>query len=77
MQVGRDGTASALANALSQAAAFGLKLPQAKVIVREIATVVDQWMAHFRACGVGGGDLEMLSQYLDSDRLRAQRKERP
>jgi serine/threonine-protein kinase HipA len=74
MQVGRDATASTLENALSQAAAFGLKPAQAHVIAREVAGAVDSWMTHFRACGVSGGDLEMLAQYLDNDRLGAQRR---
>jgi serine/threonine-protein kinase HipA len=74
MQVGRDGMASTLANALSQAAAFGLKPAQAQVIARDVAGVVDSWMAHFQTCGVSGGDLEMLAQYLDNDRLGAQRR---
>lgn len=74
MLVGRDGVASTLDNALSESASFGLKLPAAKAIAREVARVADGWREHFHACGVGDTDLAMLSQYLDNDRLGAQRK---
>ncbi|CAN5709530.1 type II toxin-antitoxin system HipA family toxin [soil metagenome] len=71
--VGRDGAASTLDNALSAAAAFGLKAPAAKLIVREIASVVDGWRLHFKDSAVSAADLAMLAQYLDNDRLGAQR----
>ena len=75
MAVGRDGAVSSLDNALSQATAFGLKAPAARAIVREIAATVDGWRDHFAACGVAGADLDTAAQYLDNDRLGAQRRQ--
>lgn len=72
--VGRDGAVSTLDNALSAVSAFGLKLPAAQAIVREIAGVVNDWQQHFEACAVGKTDLAMLAQYLDNDRLGGQRR---
>ena len=72
--VGRDGADSTLDNALSETAAFGLRLPAAKAIVREVAQTVDGWKDHFQACGASDADLTVLAQYLDNDRLGAQRK---
>lgn len=75
MAVGRDGAVSSLDNALSQATAFGLKAPAARAIVREIAATVDGWRDHFAACGVARADLDTAAQYLDNDRLGAQRRQ--
>jgi serine/threonine-protein kinase HipA len=75
ISVGRDGPDSTIENALSSVAAFGLKLPDAKTIVKEVANVVDDWHRHFQACAVSAADLEILTQYLDNDRLGAQRRE--
>ncbi len=72
--VGRDGAVSTLDNALSAAAAFGLKAAAAKAIVRDIASVVEDWRRHFAACSIGDADLEVLAQYLDNDRLGGQRR---
>ncbi|MFC5605797.1 hypothetical protein [Variovorax soli] len=72
--VGREGADSTLDNALSETAAFGLKLPAARAIVREVAQTVDGWKEHFQACCVSDADLAVLAQYLDNDRLGAQRK---
>lgn len=74
MVVGADGMTSTLDNALSQASAFGLKPAPARSIVRELATVIAGWREHFQACGVGASDLRTLAQYLDGDRLGAQRR---
>jgi len=73
-RVGRDGADSTLDNALSEVRSFGLKLPEAKVIVRQVAQVVDGWRHHFENCGVGESDLEILGQYIDNDRLGSQRR---
>jgi serine/threonine-protein kinase HipA len=75
ISVGLDGPASTIENALSSVAAFGLKLADAKAIVKEVANVVDDWHRHFQDCGVSAADLEILAQYLDNDRLGAQRRE--
>lgn len=73
MGVGREGTSSTLDNALSSSSAFGLKLREAKAIAQEVAGVVGHWRSEFEACSVSPADLGMLSQYLDNDRLGAQR----
>jgi serine/threonine-protein kinase HipA len=75
MSVGRDGSDSTIENALSGVAAFGLKLADAKTIVKEVASVVEHWHRHFQECGVSAEDLEILAQYLDNDRLGVQRRE--
>ncbi|MBB3178454.1 type II toxin-antitoxin system HipA family toxin [Variovorax sp. Sphag1AA] len=73
MMVGKEGTASTLDNALSSIGAFGLKLREAKAIVHEVVEVVSDWQGAFRACQVTATDMEVLAQYLDNDRLGAQR----
>jgi serine/threonine-protein kinase HipA len=74
MSVGRDDTTSTLDNALSNVAAFGLKLPAARAIVREVVGVVNTWRQHFEANSVRAADIDALAQYLDGERLAAQRK---
>ena len=73
MQVGSAGSESTIENALSQAAAFGLRLAKAKAIAQEVARAVDGWKDHFRAAGVTPQDIEMLGQYLDGRHLGGQR----
>ncbi|CAN7782920.1 HipA domain-containing protein [Variovorax sp. LjRoot175] len=75
ISVGRNGADATIENALSSVSAFGLKLADAKAIVKEISNVVDDWHRHFQACAVSAADLEILAQYLDNDRLGAQRRE--
>jgi serine/threonine-protein kinase HipA len=75
MEVGAQGAESSLANALSQARAFGLKPAQAEALVREVAQAVEGWKAHFAACGVLPRDIEVLAQYIDGERLGRQRRE--
>ena len=74
ISVGRDGSHSTIDNALSSVASFGLRLAEARKVVSEIASVVDDWRPHFQACGVSPKDVETLAQYLDNDRLGAQRR---
>jgi hypothetical protein len=57
MAVGRDGAASTLDNALSDAGAFGLRPSAAREIVRDVARTVHDWRGHFEAQGVGAADL--------------------
>ena len=74
ISVGRGGPESTVDNALSSISAFGLKLAEAKAIVQEVASVTEDWYRHFRACSIVAADLEVLAQYLDNDRLGAQRR---
>jgi serine/threonine-protein kinase HipA len=73
MAVGDLVTESTLANALSQARQFGLKPDAAQAILREVASGVAGWKAAFAAKGVSNGDIELLAQFIDGDRLRVQR----
>ncbi|WP_299692145.1 type II toxin-antitoxin system HipA family toxin [Hydrocarboniphaga sp.] len=53
MAVGREGRASTLANALSEAGRFGLLLAEAEAIVDEVETTLAQhWKTEFADCGV-------------------------
>jgi serine/threonine-protein kinase HipA len=73
MQVGSAGSESTIENALSQAAAFGLRRAQAKAIAQDVARAVNGWKDHFRAAGVTPIDIEMLSQYIDGRHLGGER----
>ena len=74
MGIGDQGTESTLANALSQARQFGLKVDAAPVIIAEVAIKVDDWIEAFAAKGVRARDIDLLAQYIDGDRLHSQRK---
>ncbi len=74
MHVGEAGSESTIDNALSRAEDFGLKLAAAREIVVQMSRAVDQWKAHFLQAGVGESDVAILSQYLDGDKLGAQRR---
>ena len=63
-----------LANALSQARQFGLKVDAARAIVTEVATKVDGWKEVYAGKGVLAMDIDLLAQHIDGDRLRSQRK---
>ena len=73
MDVGERGTESSIDNAMSQAAAFGLRRDAAMKIVSAIAGVVDEWKRHFQAAGVRHVDIQMLEQYIDGANLGRQR----
>lgn len=73
LRVGQAGHDASLDNALSQAAAFGLRLPTARALAQEVARGVDRWRAHFRAEGVRERDIETLAQYIDGPALGPQR----
>lgn len=75
MIVGDAGVESTLANALSQARAFGMKEAAARAVVEEVAHAVDGWKQHFLRSGVSEGDIGTLAQYIDGDRLGVQRRE--
>jgi serine/threonine-protein kinase HipA len=71
---GDDGHDSTLANAMSQCEAFGLTRREAASEVARVIGVVDDWHAHFEACGVSASDLESLAARIDGDALRGQRE---
>jgi serine/threonine-protein kinase HipA len=73
--VGDAGVDSTLENALTQAQAFGLKKPAAQSVVKDVASQVDGWKKHFKRMRVGKTDIDMLAQYIDGNRLGAQRRE--
>ncbi|SEB19906.1 type II toxin-antitoxin system HipA family toxin [Variovorax sp. YR216] len=73
MAIGREGASSTLDNALSSARAFGLKPREARNIAHEIAVAVSGWHRAFKACGISPNDMDVLAQYLDNDRLGAQK----
>ena len=75
MPVGDSAAEASIENALSQVRSFGLKPDAARDIVEEIARCVDGWQRHFRELGVRDADMQVLAQYLDGDRLGAQRRE--
>ena len=60
MRVGVNGHESSIENALSEVAAFGLKLSEAKETVGDIQKIVKTWPQHFAKCGVKPIEIEML-----------------
>ena len=60
MRVGVNGHESSIENALSEVAAFGLKLSEAKEMVGGIQKIVKTWPQHFAKCGVKSREIEML-----------------
>ena len=62
MRVGINGHDSSIENALSEVAAFGLKLSEAKETVGDIKKIVKTWPQHFAKCGVKARELEMLQE---------------
>ena len=75
MEVGERGTESSIDNALTRASSFGLKKDAARAIASEVARAVHGWQSHFRDAGVREEDLAILSQYIDGESLRSQRRE--
>jgi serine/threonine-protein kinase HipA len=73
MRVGREGSESTLANAMSECRAFALTPPQAQRVAHDVAKVVDGWKQHFTACGVTKRDLALLAEQIDRPFLREQR----
>ena len=74
MIVGTRGAESSLENALTQINEYGIKMPRAVTLVREVALAVDQWAAHFSALGVCAADMEQLAASIDREALKAQRQ---
>ena len=75
MAVGDHATESTLLNALSQARQFGLKPDAARAVLHDVATAVSSWKEVFVKQGVSATDVDLLAQYIDSDRLRCQHAE--
>ena len=74
MRVGAQGHEASLSNALSEAAAFGLRADTARSIVGQISQQVAQWKTVFQALGVRPADIKGLAHYLDGARLSEQRE---
>jgi serine/threonine-protein kinase HipA len=74
MRVGAKGHEASMANALSEARAFGLTGALARQTVIEIAGQVAQWKTVFTDLNVRDADIELLAQYLDGAYLTQQRR---
>jgi serine/threonine-protein kinase HipA len=75
MRVGAQGHEASIANALSEARAFGLSNAIARQTVSEIARQVAQWKAVFQSLRVRDADIDLLAQYLDGAHLSEQRRQ--
>ena len=75
MRVGAQGHESSIANALSEARAFGLAPDAARQTAADITTQVAQWKTVFQSLGVRDADMDVLAQYLDRAWLRGQRQQ--
>jgi serine/threonine-protein kinase HipA len=73
MRVGAQGHEASMANALSEAAAFGLTPDAAVKLAKDVAAEVAQWPAVFKSLNVREADIHLLAQYLDGTHLKAQR----
>jgi serine/threonine-protein kinase HipA len=73
LRVGRDGSYSTIANALSEHRSFALTSRRAGEICAEVALTVKGWRSHFTAQGVCSRDLDLLSEQIDRPFLREQR----
>jgi serine/threonine-protein kinase HipA len=74
LRVGRDGHASTVANALSEAKAFSLSADRARAVAREVAQVVAGWQTHFVQCGAMPKDVASLASQIDGASLLAERR---
>jgi serine/threonine-protein kinase HipA len=75
MRVGAQGSASTLANALSEAAQFGLTPDEALQQQGLVAQAVSRWAEHFLQAGVCPQDIELLSAQIDRPHLIDQRRQ--
>ena len=73
LRVGVQGHESSMANALSEARAFGLTPQQARKTAAEIAAQVAQWADVFRAQQVSPADIDQLAHTLEGAHLKKQR----
>ena len=60
MTVGAKGREGTVSNALSMAARFGLKTPDAEQHVTKIKLVASGWEEHFKSCDVSAVDMEAV-----------------
>jgi len=74
LRVGADGHVSTLANALSECAAFGLRLAAARTIVKEVSRTVQGWQDAFLLQGMSAVDVARLAPFIDREGLRAERE---
>ena len=75
MRVGAQGHEASMANALSEARAFGLTDALARQTVTEIVSQVGRWKTVFKSLNVRDADIDLLSQYLDGAHLSEQRRQ--
>jgi serine/threonine-protein kinase HipA len=68
--LGRDST---LENAMTECAAFGLRVSEAAAEVANVIRVVNTWKTHFAQMGVTQRDIDSLAQQIDGEHLLAQR----
>ena len=74
MGIGDQGTESTLANTLSQARQFGLKVDATWAIVADVAMKIGSWKERYAANGVRATDIDLLEQHIVGDQVRSQRK---
>lgn len=72
--VGTAGSESSLENALTQINEYGIKMPRAIELIRQVTAAVDRWATHFTALGVSKSDMELLAASIDRDALKSQRQ---
>jgi serine/threonine-protein kinase HipA len=75
MRIGLEQADSTLVNAMSMSTSFGLNKDEAAREVRLVVGVIDRWKEHFRSCGVGARDIELLAEQIDRPFLQQQRSE--
>lgn len=68
IDVGAQGTASTMENALSQCGRFLLKPAEAKAIVESVRSVVAGWAKDFRQAGVRNSDIALLANCISVER---------
>jgi serine/threonine-protein kinase HipA len=73
MRVGAQGHEASIANALSEARAFGMTDALARQTVAEIAGQVAQWSTVFKSLNVRDADIDVLARYLNGPHLSEQR----
>jgi serine/threonine-protein kinase HipA len=75
MRVGEAEADSTIDNALSMSRYFGLDAKRATKEVRMVASVVNDWMKHFKKCGVTQRDIDLYATQVDRAFLLDQRRQ--